>query len=492
MKKSHSLQTVRIKHIFLFLFITIVLPIYSQSTDKLDITIESAGTLTDGNFAPFWITSNNNGIGSEKTNNGYIRSALVFNNHLFKNKLKISLGTDIIVAHNLQSDFYFHQLYANFKYRKLELSIGAKERNSLFKNKNLSSGGLALSNNFRPLPQIEFGIPEFTDVPLSKGYLQIMGGLSFGKFLDNDYKKHHGKDGNYGLDVLYHKKYAFLKFENNPRWNFIIGTELNTQWGGDLYRKGEWWIKSPTNFKNFLKILVPGGGDSNATESDQVNILGNVNGSFHFIFNYNANNFHIKTYYEHFFEDKSGIRFRNMPDGLYGLEINLNKKQLISTILFEYIYTRDQSGSNKNPDGSVRLKGNDNYYNHGEYGSMTYYGSVLGNPLLVSPMYNSNGYNRSIYIYQNKIIAYHFGISGNINNELQHRIVLTYSRNYGSPLKLIQSHYTQFSSLAEVIYQPVNLKSWTFSGAIAYDNAKHTIGKNFGGHLKIAKNFRIK
>lgn len=489
-KTSFSQTTIRIKHIFLFLVVTTTPLIYSQSIDRLDIKIESAGTLTNGDFAPFWITNNNNGISSKKTNNGYIRSALTLENSLFKNKLNVSLGTDVIVAHNLQSDFYFHQLYADFKYRSLGLSIGAKERNSLFKNKKLSSGGLALSNNFRPLPQIEFGIPQFTDVPFSKGYLQLIGGLSFGKFLDNDYKKRYGKDGNYGLDVLYHKKYAFIKFENNPRWNFILGTELNTQWGGSLYTKGTWRMKSPTNFKNFLKILIPGGGDSKATASDQANILGNVNGSFHFIFNYSAINSHIKAYYEHFFEDKSGIRFQNIPDGLYGIEINLNKQQIVSTLLFEYLYTRNQSGPGRNSDGSVRMRGNDNYFNHGEYGSMTYYGYVLGNPFLISPIYNGN--NKSITILNNKIIAYHLGISGFISNEIQHRILLSYSRSYGNIHIKNRPPYTQFSSLAEVIYQPLKLQDWTFTGAIAYDNAKHMVGKNFGGHLKIAKKFRIK
>lgn len=476
------------KYIYLLIFLLISVGIYSQDKNTIDIKLETAGTLTDGDFAPFWITNNNFGIGSEKTKNVYLRSSILYGNKLFDNKLALSIEADMIVSHNLQSDFYFHQLYADLKYRSLGLTIGAKENNSLFKNKQLSSGGLALSKNYRPIPQIEIGIPEFTNVPFTKGYLQVMGGLSFGKFLDDDYKKHHAKDGLYALNVLYHKKYAFLKFQNKPSWNVILGAEFNTQWGGELYREGEMWAKAPKDFKNFMKILVPGGGDSKATESDQANTLGNVNGSWHFIFNYNAADYSLKAYHEHIFEDKSGMMFQNIPDGLYGIEVNLKKRQLISSVLFEFLYTRDQSGPGTYPDGRTRFRGNDNYYNHGEYGSMTYYGYVLGNPLLISPLYNKG---ESIRIWNNKITAYHLGISGFIANQFQHRLLFTYSRSYGSPLK-IQPTYKQFSALAEVTYSPSKLIGWNFTGALAFDNAKEMIGDNLGFRLKAVKNFSIR
>lgn len=454
--------------------------------------IETAGVFSGGDNAPFWFTNNNHGIGSEHKNNGYLRVGTFAEDTFFKGKLRVSAGADILASYNLQTDFYFHQLYADFKYRSLGLSIGSKERNTLFRNKDLSTGGLTLSGNSRPIPQILAGFPNFVNIPLTNKWLQVQGGISYGWFLDNKYKVRHAGDGSYAKDVYYHRKYAYFKVEKNTPWNFILGLEMDTQWGGKMYRNNKIYTKSPGNLKNFFKVLVPmaGGGDANGT--DQVNILGNVYGSWHFIFNYKTKDYSIKAYHEHFFEDHSGIIFKNMPDGIYGLEFNLNRKAPISTILFEYIHTKNQSGpflwdeSNEIP---IQVSAGDNYYNQVDYVSLTHYGHVLGNPLLTSSIYN-NG--QTLLVLNTRISAFHGGISGYISNNLQYRTLLTYSRSWGTPLLPSTHIRNQFSGLLEASYTPPKLDGWFFSGAIAYDDAKSMVGDNWGLQFKIAKSFNIR
>lgn len=468
---------------------------YFEDIDKPEILIkiEGAGVFTNGDYAPFWITNNSYGIGSESKNKEYIRAGIFSNKSFFDKKLDVSLGGDILVSHNMRNGFYIHQLYADLKYRSIGLSIGAKERINPFRNTYLTSGCLTLSNNARPIPQIEAGFPYFVTIPLTNEWLQIQGGLSYGWFLDDKYKENKvEKTGSYATDVLYHRKYAYFKVEKNTPWSFILGLEMDTQWGGNMYDNGELKTTSPGNLKNFFKILIPMSGGSDSNTTDQVNILGNVFGSWHFIFNYKFDDFSLKAYHEHFFEDHSGMFFKNIPDGLYGIEVNLNKKALISSFLVEYIHTKNQTGPflwDTNPNIPIQVSAGDNYYNHGDYISLSNYGMVIGNPLLVSPIYNKNA---SLLVYNNRIMAFHAGMSGYLSDNLQYRLLLTHSRSWGMHGIPSTSIRSQFSTMAEAKYTHPKLSGWEFSGALAYDDAKTMVGNNLGFRVKIAKTFHVK
>ena len=81
----------------------------------------------------------------------------------------------------------------------------------------------------------------------------------------------------------------------------------------------------------------------------------------------------LKVYYQHIFEDTSGIRFENKTDGLWGIELkNYIKK---TTILLEYINTKNQY---LDPPYVQ-----ENYFNHGLYSyGWSYKNYTLGNPLI--------------------------------------------------------------------------------------------------------------
>lgn len=93
----------------------------------IDVNIATLGTFSGGDNAPFWLTNNQYGLGSTENNSGYLR-AQTFAKKKLADKLKLQLGVDIIAAHNLNSDFHFQQLYADFTYKNVKLSIGSKER----------------------------------------------------------------------------------------------------------------------------------------------------------------------------------------------------------------------------------------------------------------------------------------------------------------------------------------------------------------------------
>lgn len=461
----------------------------------LNIRAETLGTFSDGDFTPFWLTNNKFGLGSAETNNQYLRVNSVAYRKLNMSKQKIELlfGLDVLASHNMQSDIRLHQLHADLKYRNAVLSVGAKERYSLFKNGYLSSGGMTLSNNARPIPQVEVSIPQFVAVPYTKGYLKFMGGLSYGWFGDDKFKRRNAADGNYAEKVLYHRKYGFLKFQKRQAWSFIVGAEMDTQWGGHFYHNGEYWDKGSAKLGDFFKVLIPmkGGEESNFT--DRQNIVGNVYGSTHFIVEHSRKNFSVKAYHEHFFEDHSGLVFKNMPDGLYGIELKLKKNSWLSTVLFEYLHTKNQSGPflwDKNNDIPIQVSGGDNYYNHVDYVSLSNYGFVTGNPFLTSPIYNKG---QSLTVFNNRLSTFHGGIRGYILPDLEYRALTSYSRSWGTDRIPSRSVRNQFSSMIEFTYtlwRIDGLDDWKFSTAFAFDHSG-MIGNNTGVQFKISKLFEV-
>lgn len=455
----------------------------------IDVNIATLGTFSGGDNGPFWLTNNQYGLGSTENNSGYLR-AQTFAKKKLADKLKLQLGVDIIAAHNLNSDFHFQQLYADFTYKNVKLSIGSKERAPLFKNELLSTGGMTLSNNARPIPQVEVSLPDFVTVPYTKGLLEVMGGISYGKFIDDKFKLNNAADGNYAKEILYHRKYGFVKFENNQTWNFIMGLEMDTQWGGHFYKNDEFWWNSPARFKDFFRVLVPMSGGSDSNMTDQVNILGNVYGSLHFITNYRKESYTVKAYIERFFEDHSGLFFKSVPDGLYGIELNLKKKGWITGVLFEYLHTKNQSGPflwDKSEEIPVQVSGGDNYYNHIDYISLSNYGFVMGNPLLTSPIYNNGS---SLTVFNTRLSSFHGGITGYINNNLKYRVLFTYSQSWGTPLIPSRSIRNQFSTMLEATYSNDKLSGWLFSGAFSYDKSD-MIGDNAGVQFKVSKAFKV-
>jgi hypothetical protein len=460
--------------------------------ELLHARIETAGIYTDGDYAPFWMTSNNYGIASEKKNSAYLRTGLFASDRLFNDKLQVCAGLDVLAARNLQSDIYIHQLYVDLGYKILGLSIGAKERILPFRNNRLSTGGLTLSANSRPVPQVEAGFPRFVPLPYTNNWMQIQGGISYGMFTGDEINKRYAGDGNFAENVLYHRKYAYFKVEKNTPWYFVLGLEMDSQWGGKFYNSDGYRYDSPTRLIDFFKVFIPLAGGSGTNGTDQINIQGEVHGSWHFIFNYAKDEYNIRPYYEHFFDDHSGMWFKNMPDGIYGLELNLNRKAPVSSVVLEYIHTKDQSGPflfDKSANIPIQVSAGDDYYNHVDYISTANHGFVMGNPLLTSPIYNKG---RTLFVLNSRISAFHGGLSGYLSDNLKYRALLTYSRSWGTPYFPARKIRTQFSSLLELEYiLGERLHEWTFSGALGYDDSSSMVGNNLGARLKIAKRFSL-
>ena len=101
---------------------------------------------------------------------------------------------------------------------------------------------------------------------------------------------------------------------------------------------------------------------------------------------------------------------------------------VLSHFIYEYINTMDQSGSQGASDSTY---GWDNYFNHYIYQSgWAYHGRIIGNPLFTLGS-NKGRYSDRQYIINNRVKVHHIGLAGSVSNEINYRILYTYSENFG-------------------------------------------------------------
>lgn len=112
-----------------------------------------------GQHAPFWHTSNRQGLPSVEKSNGYAHIATI-GSLTRSGGFKLGYGLDAGLGAGLENNLILHQLYADVDYKWLGMSIGMKERWS-DKNRYLSTGALTYSGNSKPIPELRVGIPDY-------------------------------------------------------------------------------------------------------------------------------------------------------------------------------------------------------------------------------------------------------------------------------------------------------------------------------------------
>ena len=472
----------------------------SGQTENSSLTyhVELGATAGNGTYAPLWFTGNRYGLGSTNPNSGYLLAGISYEKQ-FKRGWRIEAGLDMAGGIHQAQDVFIHQIYSDFSWKMLTLSIGSKERPGfpLTKNTALSSGMMVEGPNTQPIPQIRGEIKEFLNVPGTKGWLAFKGHIAYGSFTDNGWQKEFVRPGQYFTkDVLYHSKSLMLRLGNKEKLplEFEFGLLMATQFGGDRYLKledgsTEKVLDMPDNLKAYWKAFFPQAGGSDTPEGEQVNVEGNMLGSWNFALNYYLGQWKFRAYLEHYFEDTSQMfwEYGRWKDGQIGIEITLPKNRWVSSILWEGMSTKDQTGPILYDSfaGSLgyQISAGDNYYNNYCYQAWQHWGQGMGNPLLPGPIYNKDG---KITFKSNRVRANHLGIEGNPSDEWNYRILVSFARHWGTYSTPLDKQRKQFSSLYEVTYSPQWAKGWSTSVSMGLDRGNY-LGNSTGGMLSIKK-----
>ena len=153
-------------------------------------------------------------------------------------------------------------------------------------------------------------------------------------------------------------------------------------------------------------------------------------------------------------------------------------------MVVEYLYTKYQSGplyhdhTMNIPD---HIAGNDDYYNHGTYPGWQHWGQVMGNPLYRSPIYNDNG---RIHVANNRFMAFHLGVDGNVTRTTDYRLLATWQDGLGT---YDQPYLKKRHNVSFLVEAGCRLKhNWQLRGGYAMDFGS-ILGHNAGVQFTLSK-----
>ena len=401
-----------------FLFAAEAFPQLTESEEELlvpstgfptgldySIDINLKGLESNAEKLPFWLYHNQRGRVSEDSN---ISSWVTAKKALFLTRESyLIFGAGVLYQDGSGEGLVIDELFGHFQNSWMYATLGRKQRPTLYNGLSSSNASILWSLNARPMPGIQLG----TSRPIFLSGNQGFGFEgSWNEYLMGNNRVTEGAR-------LHHKNFRFVFRAGG--WQVKAGLQHFVQWAGISPRYGQ----QPKSFQDYLTILVSAEGGADAAIGDQLNALGNTLGGYEFYLNKEFENFRLEFFYNHLFEDGTGTRMVNKPDGRYGLFYeNEDKDRLVNSIIYELTYTNNQSYTTL---GNHKY---DEYFNNGVYRSgWTYHQRTIGSPFFIP---NDNG----VGIRNNKFTAHHLGIGGQISNYFNsypYRLLLSYARNDG-------------------------------------------------------------
>lgn len=490
----------------------------SRIQRRLDLSLDLLGNVGGGDNAPFWFTSNRQGL-SPTNSSGIMLDLGLDGGMRLPSQFYFNYGMEVAVAANYQSDFYLQQAYIEAGYKWFDLSIGEKERWGELINHNLSSGALTWSGNSRPIPQIRLEVPEFTRLGILGRLVSLKGHIAYGWYQDSNWRAGraamYSNPPQYTEKILHHSKSFFIRIGDAERFplEFTAGLEMFAQFGGICYNRFMGSDKTkyekyefPHDFNAYVQAFLP-----TNKPGGQTNENGNSYGSWHLAFDLTMHKWKYRLYYEHFYEDhssmlgteykadmsgeKSFISYgfkRNWMDGLFGIEVIAPESLPFKDIVFEVLNTRGQCGSVCNfwpeivPEG---MDGRDEMYNHWIYSSISNFGYYEGSPMLVSPIYNNDG---DLSPKSNRVLTFHFGIDGKIASSIDYRLLVSHTSHWGTYSFPLSQREEITSILIEGIYKFKGGQGWKAGISLGGDFDSGTlIGNSKGVMLTVSKIWKI-
>ncbi len=383
------------KYLFFILLIPLFFNSFVYAQDSNNIFNFSYNYFSKENW---WTDYNNRGL--EKSHLGFI----------LKNSKKVNQKW-FLTFNSYKNKIILGESYFEYKVNeKIKLKVGRYYRDfSQYLNSDLTSGSMLISQNAMPMPKI--GINFSYNLKRNKKY-SFYGGLAHASFEENQVYKE---------SPNLHEKFIYLNYKDNDKL-FGLGFVHEAIWGGKTEN-----YNFPSSFKDYFKVFISADGPLLPGESHP-NALGNHLGIWDFYF-YSFNKITTKIYYQHFFEDTSGLRFANKYDGLWGIEFLDNENN--NSFLIEYLDTTHQD------DDPPYVY--ETYYNHYQYtDGWSYKNQALGNPHIN-------------FTSMNPLKVLHLGLS-NKNSNFTSKFLLSRKVNDGDNLMSFISIEKKINNIAYKLF----------------------------------------
>jgi hypothetical protein len=464
------------------LFLSIGVEAQEPDSSKTVFSVSFNSYASTGKDLPFWLRSNQNGAFTSE--NGYyqlLRAGFAHGEVSDSTKnWDFSYGTTMIAGIGTKAGLQMNQYWFGARYKWLKVKLGARNDSVRFAGLSHTNGNMIWSGNARPLPGLSFS---------TNGYIPLFSQNKWFTFKAL-YEENFLIDDRDMINAMLHHKYLYGKATLKD-WSFTIGLDHWVYWGGTSRYHGK-----NTGIESYPRYVLGLSGGKNSSSGDKKNVAGNTIGMYVLEVEKNLGGNVLTFYWNHPFEDRSGLEMANMPDGLWGVHYrNKNRKAFVSDIVYEFLATMNQSGPNhlipSDVAGVMTGRGRDNYfalapnYSDNFYSSgHVFYNKMMGTPLFM-PVIGADGLSKGFD--NTRIEMHHLGMGGNIVDGLTWKSLLTWSRSNGTYEKDYPVPLNQFSCLAECRYRLSQLPL-SLNLGVAGDIGDR-FEKQVGGYMGISWSF---
>ncbi|MAP55572.1 capsule assembly Wzi family protein [Altibacter sp.] len=352
-------------------------------------SIEATGAFSNEEELPFWFYTNTNTALNAETNiSGTASFQAVYS---FENS-SIGAGVAAFYRDGVSDAFQRRDMYVSFENSFLKATLGAKKREAARNGLSTTHENFLWSQNARPLPGIRL---EANDpIRLSNTFA-----------LDWGIAHYQLNDDRYVQDTRVHYKRLGLITSITERNTITARIQHVAQWGGTSPVYGDF----PDGLDTFFDVFIAKKRTITVNGTQLNNAVGNHLGTYYLEFERSLDRGTFTVYHEHPFEDGSGTRWANFPDGIWGVMYTTKAQGWISSILYEYVDTSDQSGDTG--DSAV-----DNYFTNNLYRSgWSYDQTTIGFPFIIYdptiPVTETTSPLRN-----NRVKVHHLGVAGAYKN----------------------------------------------------------------------------
>lgn len=428
---------------FLFLFPMIS---FSQEFD-ISGSVEAKAILSNENENPFWFHTNTNYSVGELTNLsgiGEVKASLAYSS------FKINAGAAVFGRDGVEDAVQRRDLYLQFENSWLFATFGAKKQTEVLDGLSATNQNFLWSGNARPLTGVL--LEANNPFKISKTFA-LDWGIAHYELNDNRFVE--------GTHVHYKRLALITTFNENHKLTAKL--QHYAQWGGTSPVYGD--LKD--SFKDFFKVFFATNTTEIGLPGETKNSIGNHLGSYFLDYEFKNVLGDFSIYHEHPFEDGSGTRLANFPDGVWGIYFKPKNQKIISSVLYEYINTVDQSGN-------TTTSGFDGYFGNNIYRSgWTYEENIIGAPfILFDKNVKINGDNTP-YI-SNRSKVHHFGVTGEFS-KFQWKLKSTITKYMGTYRKPFIPEWKYWYNYGSLSYKNEKLGTFTVMGGADFSNIANTV-----------------
>ncbi|MEL6812162.1 MAG: capsule assembly Wzi family protein [Bacteroidota bacterium] len=402
--------------------------------------VVATGIFSSEEVSPFWIYTNSDtqyGAATHFSGLGEVKAT-----YKLSENAALQGGTTLFFRDEVEDEFQRRDLYLQFTNTWLKATLGARKAETALDGLSVTNKNFLFSGNSRPLGGI---VLEASDPLKISNALSVDWGI--GHYALNDDR--------FVSDVRVHYKRLGVIANLNENNRITARIQHYVQWAGTSPVFGE----LPSDFEAFVDVFFARKSPEIGVDGEIENAVGNHLGTYFLEYSLKTEVGSFSAYHEHPFEDGSGTRLANFPDGVWGLSFVPKKNNWIQLALYEYIDTRDQSGSRQ------VIGGSDGYFGNNVYRSgWTYDGNVIGMPLIL--------FDRSVVIdagnspfLSNRVQAHHFGLKGSID-PLELTVKSTFIKQLGTFGIPLEPAISSWSNYASIMYKTQKYGGFTLFGGL--------------------------